>query len=99
MNESLSTFRNENRGHSIDVCGVIINKNRSKKSSLGPHHEGAYSDIVNKAKEYKWPIFKNKMNHSDGYPKMAKDIFAKYTGNAPEEFKCVAEEFFQKINL
>ena len=99
MNESLSTFRNENRGHSIDVCGVIINMNMSKRSTPGPHHNDAYSDIVKEAKEYQWPIFDNRMYDSRGYPKMAKEVYPTYKGNAPEEFKCVAEEFFQKINL
>ena len=99
MKESLSTFCTENRGHSIDVCGVIINKNRTKGSFLGPHHKDAYSDIVEKAQEYQWPIFDNKMNHSDGYPKMAKEIYPTWTRNAGYEFPNIAREFFQKINL
>ena len=98
MEESLNMFRARNHGHQIDVCGVLINRNRTSGANLGPHHKEAFSDIQERIKEYQWPFIAY-MDHSDGYPKWAKDPGATYLGNAREEWSPIAQKILHAIKL
>ncbi|WP_423907823.1 ParA family protein [Candidatus Spongiihabitans sp.] len=99
MKQSLESFRTGNRGHTIDVCGVLVH--RTKTSGYGSSADGRDSliDIRKKAKDYKWDIFTNRMDHSDAYPRWAKDPYAGYLGNAGIEWPDVAKEILAKIDL
>ena len=99
MQESLENFRRNNRAHNIDVCGVLINRNRTSGSGLGPHHRTALKEILEHAKIYRWPVLKNRMDHSDGYPKWAKDPHATHLGNAPNEWPKIAQKILQCVGL
>ena len=99
LKESLEKFKGDNPSHAIDVCGVQINNSETQWSSRGPHHRAARKDIRKKAGEYGWPIMRNEMFHSRGYPKLMKEEYATHTGNAAYEFPEIAEEFMKVIGL
>ncbi len=98
MQESLENFRRNNRAHNIDVCGVLINQNRTSGSHLGPHHRTAMKDLEHYMKKYAWPLL-GYMKHSDGYPKWVKDPDATNLGNAPKEWPKVAEDILRCVGL
>ena len=99
MKKSLNNFCENNHGHKIDVCGVIVH--RTNTSGSGPSKDGrdSWKDISKKAKVYGWDIFENSMYHSDGYPKWTKDPSAVHLGNAANEWSKVAEEILIKIGF
>lgn len=97
--KSLNQFKSSHPGHAIDVCGVLVNYSETRHSPKGPHHRGAQHDIHEKAEEYEWPVMKNHMSHSRGYPKLMKEEHPSHTGNAEPEFRRIAEEFMKMTNL
>ena len=99
LKESLDKFKSENPSHAIDVCGVLINNSESIESSRGPHHSGAWDDVHEHADRYGWPVMKNEMFLSRGYPKLMKEAYPTYTGNAVPEFRKIAEEFIKLMGL
>lgn len=99
MKRSLDKFREDNRGNTIDVCGVVIHNTKTSGSISSKDGRDSLEDITKKARKYKWEIFKNKMAHSDGYPKLAKDPFATRLGNVEHEWPKVAEEILVKLGL
>ena len=66
---------------------------------MGPHHRDAQRDIHEKAEEYEWPVMRNHMSHSRGYPKLMKEEYPSDTRNAEPEFRRIAEEFMKMSNL
>ena len=98
MEESLAAFKRQNRGHAIDVCGVLINQN-DYPSQDNRHAEAAKNDIQAKAKKYGWHIFSRRMTHSRGYPKMAAG--ARPHGNtlSAGQWPKIAAKIFAAINL
>ena len=98
MEKSLKMFRDRNHGHKIDICGVLINRNRTSGAKMGPHHEEALADIQNHIKDHQWPLI-TYMAHSDGYPKWAKDPNATYLRNAKEEWPLIAQKILHAIKL
>ncbi len=99
LKESLEKFRLDNLAHVIDVCGVLINNTRRSGSRPGPHHKAALADIRAEAKNNKWRIMRNQMWHSDGYPKLMKEAYPTHTGNAPGEFREIADEFLKMMGF
>ena len=99
LRESLEKFNLNNPTHAIDVCGVLINNTRTSGSNRGPHHQDALSDIYGEANEYGWPIMKNQMFHSDGYPKLMKEEFPSHIRNAGPESRKIANEFLEMMDL
>lgn len=99
LRESLSQFKSDHPSHAIDVCGVLINYSETRRSPWGPHHRDAWDDIHEKAREYEWPVMRNYMSHSRGYPKRMKDEYPSYTDNAEPEFRKIAEKFMKMMNL
>lgn len=99
LKESLDKFKFVNPSHAIDVCGVLINNSETKRSARGPHHQSALRDIKKKASEYHWPLMRNQMFHSRGYPKLMSDKYPVYTGNAVGEFRRIADEFVRMVGL
>ena len=99
LKQSLDKFKSDNPSHVIDVCGVLINNSRTSGAQRGPHHRDAKKDIRDKAKEYGWRIMEQEMFLSDGYPKMMKDAYPTYLGNAKYEFLKIAAEFMKMVGL
>lgn len=99
LKESLDKFTSENPTHSIDVCGVLINNSESTQSPRGPHHRNAWNEIHDQAKQYGWPVMRNQMFLSRGYPKLMREYFPSHTGNAEPEFRKISDEFFTMIGL
>ena len=99
LRESLNQFKSDHPSHAIDVCGVLINYSETRYSPMGPHHRDAQRDIHEKAEEYEWPVMRNHMSHSRGYPKLMKEEYPSDTRNAEPEFRRIAEEFMKMSNL
>ena len=99
LNDSLAKFRSENRGHQIEVIGVVVNNTSYHYSGNqgGPERERAMREIQEEAEENDWHIFRNQLPHSRGFPKMMRGDFA-YLGDATL-FQYFAEEFFEVLDL
>lgn len=98
LNQSLVNFRNQNRGHSIDVCGIIINNAfYHGGNDGGPEKARAMAEIEAEATKNGWPIFTRQMYHSRGYPKMMRGDNS-YSGDA-RYFPWVADEVFSSLGL
>ena len=99
LKESLDKFKSEHPTHAIDVCGVLINNSESTESPRGPHHRNAWSEIHEQASRYNWPIMKNEMFLSRGYPKLMRELYPSHTGNALPEFQKISKEFLVIMGL
>ena len=99
LKESLDKFKADNPSHAINVCGVLINNSESTQSPRGPHHSNAWNDIHEHAGKYEWPIMDNEMFLSRGHPKLMREVYPSYTGNAEPEFRRISEEFLGMIGL
>ena len=99
LNDSLETFRSKNRGHRIDVIGVLINNSTYHYSGNrgGPERERAVGEIREDAARNGWHIFENQIPFSRGFPKMMRGDFS-YPGDAAL-FSHFADEFFRKLGL
>lgn len=98
LNQSLASFRNQNRGHTIDVCGIVINNAfYDGGNNGGPEKTRAMAEIRAEAAKNGWPIFTREMYHSRGYPKIMRGDNS-YPGDA-RYFPWVADEFFAAVGL
>ena len=98
LQQSLTSFRNQNRSHNISVSGVVINNAfYDGGNNGGPEKTQAMLDIRAEAAKNGWSIYKNEMLHSRGYPKMMRGNNS-YLGNA-ELFGRFANEFFVSVGL
>ena len=94
LDESLKTFRQRNRSHSIDVLGVVINHSTyGDDDDGGPERRRATEEIVDEADANDWRIFENEIGFSRGFPKMMRGDYS-YIGNAQEYFDKFAFELF-----
>jgi len=98
LQQSLTKFRSENRGHTIDVAGVVINNAfYSGGNDGGPEKRRALREIRAEAKENDWHVFSNQIPHSRGFPKMMRGDF-NYLGNATE-YVNFTKEFFSAVGV
>lgn len=98
LNDSLTKFKDENRGHLIDVIGVVINNSTYQKfNHEGPESKEAKGEIRAEAHKNEWHVFKNEIPLSTGFPKIMRGNF-KYLGKA-EDFQFFAKEFFKKLGF
>ena len=98
LRESLADFVRRNRGHSIEVAGIVINNGfYDGGNNGGPEKERALREIRVEAAKNGWHIFKKEIPFSRGFPKMMRGDYS-YRGNA-REFDRFALEFFDKIGL
>ncbi|SEB03119.1 chromosome partitioning protein [Paraburkholderia sartisoli] len=98
LNRSLEDFRRQNLGQTIEVAGVVINNAfYDGGNGGGPEKGAAMADIKTEAAKNSWPIFKNELPFSRGFPKMMRGDYS-YRGNSTQ-FKYFAEEFFNTIGL
>ena len=98
LQESLVNFRNQNRSHQIDVCGVVINNAfYHGGNDGGPEKARALSEIESESAKNNWPIYENQIPHSRGFPKLMRGDNS-YSGNAAI-FYLFADEFFKSVGL
>ncbi len=98
LHESITHFTTQNRGHTISVCGVVINNAfYDGGNNGGPEKAQALNDIQSEAKRNGWPIYRNEIPHSRGFPKMMRGNFS-HSGNAAL-FGRFASEFFKSVGL
>lgn len=99
LNESLESFKNSNRGHQIDVIGIVINNGTyDGGNDGGPEKERAMREIREEAAENGWHIFSNQLGYSRGFPKMMRGDFS-YLGNSLSDFRDFADEFYGRPEL
>ena len=97
LQDSLDAFKSNNRGHQIDVIGVVINNGSYHYSGNrgGPERKRSILEISIAAKKNGWHIFENQLPFSRGFPKMMRGDYS-YLGDA-RDFDLFAEEFFSKL--
>lgn len=93
LRESLTRFKNANRGNQIDVAGVVINNGFYHGGNEGgPEKARALDEIYEEAEKNDWHIYKNEIPFSRGFPKMMRGD-NNYLGNATEFYRFAAEFF------
>jgi chromosome partitioning protein len=98
LQQSLTDFARRNRGHKIEVAGVVINNAfYHGGNDGGPEKERAMSEVRTEAKQNGWPVFKTQIPFSRGFPKIMRGDHS-YSGNAAM-FPRFAKEFFDAIGL
>ena len=99
LQESLDTFRRNNRGHQIDIIGVVINNSfYDGGNDGGPEKARAINEIYAEAQKNGWHIFDRQLPHSRGFPKMMRGDY-NWLGNAPYDFSQFAREFFDRLGF
>ncbi len=96
LQESLDKYRSDNRGHQIDVVGVVVNHAFYDGGNRGgPETRRSLREIRNEARRNEWHLFDNELPHSRGFPKMMRGDYSNL-GNAVfhEDF---AQEFLERI--
>lgn len=98
LQQSLINFRNQNRAHHINVCGVVINNAfYDGGNNGGPEKQRAMDEIRAEARKNGWPIYEHEIFHSRGFPKIMRGD-NKYSGNA-QYFPWFANDFFVSVGL
>ena len=98
LQQSLDAFRNRNRGHTIDVVGVVINNAfYDGGNDGGPEKQAALRDLKKEAKENGWKLFRTQIPHSRGFPKQMRGDY-RHPGNSVL-FPQFAREFFKRLGL
>jgi chromosome partitioning protein len=98
LRESLTDFSHRNRGHTINVAGVVVNNGfYDGGNNGGPEKTRALEEIRAEARKNKWHVFEREIPFSRGFPKMMRGDNS-YSGNAGMFFQ-FAEEFFGRIGL
>ena len=96
LQQSLESFRAENRGHTITVAGVVINNAfYHGGNDGGPEKARALNQIKAEAGSNKWKIFSNQIPFSRGFPKLMRGDYS-FSGNAVL-FPRFADEFLTAI--
>ncbi len=99
LHESLENFKRENRGHAIDVAGVVINNWSYHYSGNegGPERHTSIEEIRREAKKNGWHVFETELPYSRGFPKMMRGDLS-YSGDAPL-YREFAKEFFNRLGI
>ena len=99
LNDSLNTFKNANRGHQIDVLGVVINNaTYNGGNDGGPEKARAMEEIREEARKNGWHIFDNELSYSRGFPKIMRGD-TNWLGNSRRSFGRFATELFNMPEL
>lgn len=99
LNDSLDTFRQANRGHQIDVIGVVVNNSTyDGGNDGGPEKARAMREIRTEAVKNGWHIFGNQLGYSRGFPKMMRGNWS-HLRNAERDYRNFSREFFSRPEL
>lgn len=98
LQQSLAAFRSENRGHQIDVSGVVINNGfYHGGNNGGPEKWRAMGEIRTEANANGWTIFQHEIPFSRGFPKLMRGDYS-YSGNA-WYFQSFADEYLTSLGF
>lgn len=98
LQELLEGFRKANRGHRIDVSGVVINNGfYDGGNNGGPEKSQALKEIQEEAAKNDWTIFRNEIPYSRGFPKLMRGNYS-YLGNA-SGFYHFADEYIDGLGF
>ena len=99
LNDSLEDFRNRNRGHQIEVIGIVINDATYRGSNNGgPERVRAMEEIRDEAAGNGWPIFENAVEFSRGFPKLMRGDTS-HSGKSEFVMRRFADEFFSRAEF
>ena len=98
LQQSLKQFKSKNRGHRIDVIGIVINNGTyDGGNDGGPEKDRSMDEIREEAVKNRWAVFEHEIPYSRGFPKMMRGDFS-HQGNA-WKFYHFAEEFFRRLGF
>ena len=99
LNESLEDFRRRNRGHKIDVIGIVVNDATYRgNNDGGPERRRAIAEIRAEAAKNSWHIFDSQITFSRGFPKLMRGD-TNYPGDSLAVMNRFADEFFSRPEL
>jgi chromosome partitioning protein len=73
LNRSIQAFKMRHEDSTIEVCGLVFND--YVRGNVKRENDIARKDVMSKAKQYGWYVFKNDIPHSErhkGYPRSGK---------------------------
>jgi chromosome partitioning protein len=98
LQQSLDNFRKQNRGHQINVAGVVVNNAFYDGGNAGgPEKTRAMREIRAESRKNGWHLYANEIQHSRGFPKLMRGD-SRYQGNA-QYFPRFADDFFRSVGL
>ena len=95
LQDSLDDFRSRNRGHQIDIIGVVVN---NATYGGGPEKTNAMAEIRSVCRENGWPLFNRQLAYSKGFPKIMRGNYT-WLGKSIGTFANFADEFFSRPEL
>lgn len=97
LNDSLAKFKDENRGHLIDVIGVVVNNSTYHYSGNrgGPEAQRSKKEIRAEAAKNGWHVFESELSFSRGFPKIMRGDFSHIRDAIL--FRDFAGEFFARL--
>ncbi len=96
--QSLAEFKRKNRGHQLEVAGVVINNAfYDGGNDGGPEKQRSLWEIREEAAKNGWHVYQRQLPFSRGFPKLMRGDNS-YVGNATQ-FRWFATEFFRHIGL
>ena len=99
LNDSLEDFRGKNKGHQIDVLGIVINDAIYRGSNEGgPERRRAMDEIRVEARKSGWPIFNTEITYSRGFPKLMRGD-TNHLGDSKRVMGRFADELFNRPEL
>ena len=99
LNDSLRDFRSANRGHQIEVIGIVVNDaTYQMRNRGGPERRASMLEINEEATKNGWHVFSSEIKYSRGFPKLMRGDTS-YSGDAPGEIEKFANEFFGQPEL
>lgn len=98
LKQSIDSFKSRNRGHHIEVSGIVINNSfYDGGNNGGPEKLRAMEEIEEEATKNEWHIFETELEFSRGYPKLMRGDY-NFPGNAARFWR-FADEFFTTVGL
>ena len=98
LQQSLAGFRQSNKGHQIDLVGVVVNNAfYDGGNDGGPEKRRSLQDIKKEAAANGWILFDNELPHSRGFPKRMRGDY-RHTGNSVRFYQ-FAREFYNRLGL
>ncbi len=102
LNRSIEAFKMRHEDKAIEVSGLVFND--FMRGNVKSENRLARKDVMEKANQYGWYVFRNDIPHSDSYFKAARDGMPISATKGAQtkviaEFAKFADEFFPRIGL